>query len=110
MAEAGKFNGKRLRYWRELRGHSQAELARLVGSDSPAISRLENERGGEPELKTWRKLAAALEIQPYQLTEEGAPKDRDVEDMLTRLLPAADVRQVMRQIRLYQDEHKRKRK
>lgn len=110
VAEAGRFKGERLRYWRGVRGLSQRQLGEMIGSDSPAVSRMETTAGYEPGLKTWRKLAAALHIQPYQLTDEPAPKDREVEEVLSRLLPPADVRQVMRQIRLYQEEHRRRRK
>jgi transcriptional regulator with XRE-family HTH domain len=111
VAETGRFSGKRLRYWREERGLSQRQLAALVGKmDGAAISRMETVADYEPVLRTWRRIAAALQIQPHQLTEDAAPKDRDVEEMLSRMLPAADVRQVMRQIRLYQEEHRRRRK
>lgn len=110
VAEAGRFKGERLRYWRGVRGLSQRKLGEMIGSDAPAISRMETTAGYEPELKTWRKLAVALQIEPYQLTDAPAPKDKDVEEVLARLLPPADVRQVMRQIRLYQEEHRKRRR
>ena len=86
-------------------------MAALVGKmDGAMISRMETTEGYEPVLRTWRRIATALQIHPHQLTEDVAPKDRDVEEMLSRMLPAADVRLVMRQIRLYQEEHRRRRK
>lgn len=89
---------------------SQRRLGELIGSDDAYISKLENEKIAPPELKNWRKLAAALDIQPHQLTLEAPPKDRDVEQVLSQILPAEDVRLVMRQIRLFQEEHRRRRK
>lgn len=82
----------------------------MIGSDDAYISKLENERIAPPELKNWRKLAEALQIRPDQLTDTPPPKDREVEHVLSEMLPAEDVRQIMRQIRLYQDEHRRRRK
>lgn len=110
MAEAGRFKGERLRYWRELRGLSQVDLGKRIGSDGAYISKLENERIAPPEVKNWRKLSVALEIHPRDLTDEEPPKDRDVQEMLSRLLPPEDARSIMRQIRLYQEEHKRRRR
>jgi transcriptional regulator with XRE-family HTH domain len=57
-------NLKRLR---ESRFLTQEELAERSGISRPTIARLES-AGDEARLKTIRKLAAALEVEPQELT------------------------------------------
>lgn len=56
-----------LRRLRTLAALSQGELATKAGVQRQTINRLEN--GGEAEMPTVRKLAAALDVQPRQLIE-----------------------------------------
>jgi transcriptional regulator with XRE-family HTH domain len=54
---------KRLKYWRERRALTQAELAEKAGITTAALSRLENGTA-QPRPSTTRKLADALEVEP----------------------------------------------
>jgi transcriptional regulator with XRE-family HTH domain len=54
----------RIRRWRLL---TQSELAERAGIAVVTLSRLEN--GGEGTVRTVRRLARALEVSPYDLTE-----------------------------------------
>jgi transcriptional regulator with XRE-family HTH domain len=59
----------RLKYWRELRGYSLRELADKSKIPYSAISLLENGKR-EPQGRTARKLAAALEVELTALYEQ----------------------------------------
>jgi DNA-binding XRE family transcriptional regulator len=51
-----------LKVWREYRGMTQRQLAEMAGCRFATISELENGKAqGKP--ATWRKLAAALEVE-----------------------------------------------
>jgi transcriptional regulator with XRE-family HTH domain len=54
----------RIRRWRLL---TQAELAERAGVSVTTLSRLEH--GAEANARTVRKLARALDVSPYELTE-----------------------------------------
>lgn len=58
----------RLKYWREFRGLSLRELAEKSQVPYSAISLLENGKR-EPQGRTARKLAQALEVEPAELYE-----------------------------------------
>ena len=55
----------RLRYWRTRRALTVRELAALAKVAYATISRVEN--GQKAELRTARKLAAALKVEPHEL-------------------------------------------
>jgi transcriptional regulator with XRE-family HTH domain len=54
----------RVRRWRLL---TQVELSEASGVGTNTLSRLEN--GGEANARTVRRLARALDVSPYELTE-----------------------------------------
>ncbi len=63
---------EQLRRLRDLRGLSQAALAAKIGGHAMTISKLERgERA--PSLKMLRRLAAALDVPPAWLLDDGAP-------------------------------------
>ena len=55
----------KVRRWRLL---TQAELSETSGVGTNTLSRLEN--GGEATARTVRRLARALQVSPYDLTEQ----------------------------------------
>jgi transcriptional regulator with XRE-family HTH domain len=59
--------GERLRWARQRRAWSQADLAERSGVPIGTISRTENNRFGGPKPSTVRKLAVALDIDPAWL-------------------------------------------
>lgn len=63
---------KRLKYWRERRAMTQAELAEQAGLTAAALSRLENQQA-QPRPSTTRKLADVLQVEPGVLM---GPPDR----------------------------------
>jgi transcriptional regulator with XRE-family HTH domain len=58
----------RLRWWRERKGFTQAELAESAGITRAALSRLENLQA-PPRASTLRALAKALKLKPEDLSE-----------------------------------------
>jgi transcriptional regulator with XRE-family HTH domain len=60
----------RLKYWRELRGYSLRELAGKSKVPYSAISLLENGKR-EPQGRTARKLAAALDVEVADLYDQA---------------------------------------
>lgn len=63
---------KRLKYWRERRAMTQAELSEKAGITAAALSRLENSQA-QPRPSTTRKLAEVLDVEPGVLM---GPPDR----------------------------------
>ena len=59
----------RVRRWRLM---TQAELHEASGVGMNTLSRLEN--GGEANTRTVRRLARALDVSPYELTEMSAER------------------------------------
>ena len=57
-----------IRAWREHFGMTQQELARRAGMTQPALARLEKS-GSKPRIGTLKKIAAAMDITPGQLTD-----------------------------------------
>lgn len=69
----------RLNVWRQVRGFSQTELAKLSGVNRATIARIES--GGESHPSTLRKLSAALDVQVVDLmSTEDAATLRDLVD------------------------------
>lgn len=65
-----QIDGEKLRELRERRFLSHRELAKLAGVSPTTVLNLE--RGGaEPQRRTIRKLAAALEVDPAELVRSG---------------------------------------
>lgn len=60
--------GRRLRKIRERRFLSQRELAKLAGLSPTTVLNLEADKV-EPQGRTVRKLAAALDVQPQELVD-----------------------------------------
>lgn len=52
----------KVRYWRQRRGMSIAELARRAGVTRTTIYRAERDQLGNPSLKTLTAIAQALEV------------------------------------------------
>jgi transcriptional regulator with XRE-family HTH domain len=74
---SGYFALPALRYWREERGYSIRELARLASVTPDSIWRLEHKkRRAEP--KTRRNLAKALKVRPRDLSDE--PPNEEVNE------------------------------
>lgn len=62
----------RIKQLREVRGWSQAELARRTGVSQGMISRLENRRVDSIHMPTLEKLARALDVDPgYLIVKKG---------------------------------------
>ena len=62
-----RISGDRLRKVRDKRLLSQRELAERAGLSPTTILKLESGRVDEPHPRTIRKLADALEVDPYEL-------------------------------------------
>lgn len=62
--------GDRLRRYRRFRGFSQAELAVRSATDKGQIGKIETAPSYEPTRDVVRRLARALEIEPWQLEDE----------------------------------------
>lgn len=62
--------GDRLRRYRRFRGPSQSELAAKSGTDKGQIGRMETQSGYEPTRDVVRRLAYALDIEPWRLEDE----------------------------------------
>ncbi|HLY61959.1 MAG TPA: helix-turn-helix domain-containing protein [Terriglobia bacterium] len=69
--------GTRLRELRAARGFSQGDIERRTGLLRCYTSRLENGHSS-PSLETLEKLAAALEVEMYQLFFEGKGKPQPI--------------------------------
>ena len=67
---AGVKIGRNLKWLREDRLMTQAELAEAAGISASSLVRIENDQV-EPRFSTIRKLAAALEAEPRELTRGG---------------------------------------
>lgn len=67
----------RLRYWRQKRVMTTAELAERSGVAKPTIIKLERPDHPPARPTTVRKLAAALGIEPADLYEGEPIEDRD---------------------------------
>jgi transcriptional regulator with XRE-family HTH domain len=65
--------GERIREIRKERGWSQAQLGKLIGTDSQYVSRYENGRIS-PSVDALVRLAAALEVSTDYLLLEGVPR------------------------------------
>lgn len=68
--------GTRLREARQRRFLTQAELSKETGVQIVTISRIENDRGAShPHITTVRKLANALDVEPFWLMFGEASDD-----------------------------------
>ena len=67
---AGVKIGRNLKWLREDRLMTQAELAEAAGISASSLVRIENDQV-EPRFSTIRKLAAALQAEPRELTRGG---------------------------------------
>ena len=76
--ELKKMFGKRIKYLRKKYKYSQSELSALTNIDKGSLQRIE--RGYNPTLKTFRRLANAFEI---SLSELFDFKDIDPENEKT---------------------------
>jgi len=65
--------GERIRELRKERGWSQAELGKLIGTDSQYVSRYENGRI-TPSADALVRIASALEVSTDYLLLEGVPR------------------------------------
>jgi transcriptional regulator with XRE-family HTH domain len=83
-----------LKFWREKRGLSQAEVARRVGTSPDQVSRWESGHRGIS-LTVFRQIAAALGVDPADLFRHP---DRPSLDKLARNLPEQDLHKLARVI------------
>ena len=60
--------GLNISYYRKLRGHTQEQLAEMVGLEPDSISKIENAKVGAS-LDTLFALAKALDVPPHKLLE-----------------------------------------
>lgn len=71
---------QRLRYWREQRMLTMRELAEAAGVSLTTVNRLEHGKPGE--MRTLRRLAEVLKVNPRDLVDDqpaGAEQARDTE-------------------------------
>jgi phage repressor protein C with HTH and peptisase S24 domain len=69
--ETGRIPMNRVREWREARGWSQAQLARLIGASQPQVDRLE--KGDRRLTEQWlRRLSEALGVSIAELLDTPA--------------------------------------
>ena len=66
---AVRINGEKLRKLRQQRLLSREELAEKAGTHRDHIGRLERNAISEPQMRTIRNLAAALEVDPSEFLE-----------------------------------------
>lgn len=83
--------GDRIRYYRELRGLTQVQLAKLVGVKHPTVSRWETNKLTNIPWERLEQLAAALEVPTGwligfdEIPEETTPEQRELTALLPRL-------------------------
>jgi transcriptional regulator with XRE-family HTH domain len=65
--------GERVRHWRQRRALSQTELVKLSGVSKKTLQDIETGSVARPHPRTIRRLAQALGIDPWQLSEPGPP-------------------------------------
>lgn len=88
--------GDRIRYYRELRGLTQVQLAKLVGVKHPTVSRWETNKLTNIPWERLEQLAAALEVPTGwligfdEIPEEPTPEQSE----LTALLPELTADQI----------------
>jgi transcriptional regulator with XRE-family HTH domain len=82
--------GRALRFARETKKQSQADLAELAQVSVSQLSKYENGRE-LPKLQSLQRICKALEIQPYQLLYAMFLMDRSEETVLGRDEPSASL-------------------
>ena len=66
-----KVIGAKLKRIREDRLLSHRELAKRAGVSPTTVINLENSQGNNPQLRTIRKIAEALGVDPFEFIERG---------------------------------------
>ena len=79
--------GDRIRYYRELRGLTQVELAKLVGVGHPTISKWENNKLTNIPWDRIERLSIVLGVKPGWLIGFDEITDQEPSAELTALLP-----------------------
>lgn len=84
--------GRRIAYWRERRGYTQADLARLMGQSRRWVQDLEGgQRQADPRLSVLERAAAALRIPLETLLTDGSSAPTEADPPPPEVLAVLDV-------------------
>jgi len=62
--------GTRIKYWRQQRGLTQDDLARITGVKYSTLAKIESNITSNPRIESLQKIAAGLEITIDELLKE----------------------------------------
>lgn len=77
--------GSLVSYWRDRRGLSQSQLAERIGASQQEVSKIEKDKRATDTLPWLRRLAQALDVEPWQLLSDADPTQAEAEQALLKI-------------------------